>query len=175
MDNLTLDVQCALSHFLQRKNLGVHVHASSYLVVWKRDNCEPAQPVLSFTTFTSHHLNREIYLFCYCLRMENLHFCRFLLTDYGRALAEKFGFSDDIDENGCVFPKVYYQLLRKTTRRGRLVAGCFIQYGRHFFCLRTPYFGVESGHFLSFLQFEPTRLMVSLQLPFTVFYLNNPG
>ena len=36
-------------------------------------------------------------------------------------MAEKFGFTDDIDENGCVIAKVYYQLLRKTSRKGRLV------------------------------------------------------
>ena len=35
-------------------------------------------------------------------------------------MAEKFGFTDDIDENGCVIAKVYYQLLRKTSRKGRL-------------------------------------------------------
>ena len=38
-------------------------------------------------------------------------------------MAEKFGFTDDIDENGCVAAKVYYQLLRKTSRKGRLVNG----------------------------------------------------
>ena len=36
-------------------------------------------------------------------------------------MAEKFGFTDDIDENGCVIAKVYYQLLRKTSPKGRLV------------------------------------------------------
>ena len=36
-------------------------------------------------------------------------------------MAEKFGFTDDIDANGCVIAKVYYQLLRKTSRKGRLV------------------------------------------------------
>lgn len=46
-------------------------------------------------------------------------FCRFLLTDFGKAMAEKFGFTEDIDENGCVTSKVYYQLLRKTSRKGR--------------------------------------------------------
>ena len=46
---------------------------------------------------------------------------RFHLTEYGKAMAEKFGFTDDIDENGCVIAKVYYQLLRKTSRKGRLV------------------------------------------------------
>ena len=39
-------------------------------------------------------------------------------------MAEKFGFTDDIDENGCVIAKVYYQLLRKTSRKGRLVNVC---------------------------------------------------
>lgn len=34
-------------------------------------------------------------------------------------MAEKFGFTEDIDENGCVASKVYYQLLRKTSRKGR--------------------------------------------------------
>lgn len=46
-------------------------------------------------------------------------FFRFLLTDFGKAMAEKFGFTEDIDENGCVASKVYYQLLRKTSRKGR--------------------------------------------------------
>lgn len=47
---------------------------------------------------------------------------KFLLTDYGKAMAEKFGFTGDIDENGCVVSKVYYQLLRKTSRKGRSTA-----------------------------------------------------
>ncbi|XP_074606134.1 DNA polymerase subunit gamma-1-like [Acropora palmata] len=47
---------------------------------------------------------------------------KFLLTDFGKAMAEKFGFTEDIDENGCVASKVYYQLLRKTSRKGRSTA-----------------------------------------------------
>ena len=53
-------------------------------------------------------------------------FWRFLLTDYGKSVAEKHGFSEDIDENGCVFAKVYYQLLRKTSRRKRWVLSKYI-------------------------------------------------
>ncbi|PFX16645.1 DNA polymerase subunit gamma-1 [Stylophora pistillata] len=45
--------------------------------------------------------------------------CRFLLTDFGREMAQRFGVAEDIDENGCVVAKVYYQLLRKTARRRR--------------------------------------------------------
>lgn len=44
---------------------------------------------------------------------------KFLLTDFGREMAQRFGFAEDIDENGCVVAKVYYQLLRKTARRRR--------------------------------------------------------
>ena len=39
-------------------------------------------------------------------------------------MAEKFGFAEDVDENGCVVTKVYYQLLRKTSRKGRYVDVC---------------------------------------------------
>lgn len=44
---------------------------------------------------------------------------KFLLTDFGKNMAQRFGFGEDVDENGCVVAKVYYQLLRKTARRRR--------------------------------------------------------
>lgn len=56
--------------------------------------------------------------FFFLLLVVNI-FYRFLLTEYGKAVAEKHGFSEEIDENGCVVAKVYYQLVRKTSRRKR--------------------------------------------------------
>ncbi|KAJ7388949.1 hypothetical protein OS493_034581 [Desmophyllum pertusum] len=44
---------------------------------------------------------------------------KFHLTDFGKAMAERVGIAEDIDENGCVVSKVYYQLLRKSSRRAR--------------------------------------------------------
>jgi ERCC4-type nuclease len=42
-----------------------------------------------------------------------------MLSDYGHEVADKMGYTDKIDENGCIERKVYWDLVR-SAKRGRL-------------------------------------------------------